>query len=78
MFLTCSCRSGPRIEYVYVAPPKQYLEQYPVPEIRGHKNRDLLVWALDMQEIIKMHNADKQALADWRAGIDTENTEDEQ
>lgn len=54
-----------KTQIVYVPPPPVYLMKYPVPKIRGNKNRDLLDWALELRELNEKHNEDKQALVDW-------------
>lgn len=54
-----------KTEFVYVTPPKAYVQTYETPKLRGKKNRDLLIWALDMKEVLKLHNEDKKALQNW-------------
>ena len=58
-----------KTEYVYVTPPPAYMQTYPVPDLAGEKNRDLLMWSLDLAEVARMHNQDKRALQEWREGI---------
>ena len=68
----CSCTPAKTVvktDYVYVTPPAAYMQTYPVPELTGEKNRDLLMWALDLAETARMHNQDKRALQEWKAGI---------
>ena len=58
-----------KTEYVYVTPPPAYMQTYPVPDLAGEKNRDLLMWSLDLAEVARMHNQDKRALQEWLQGI---------
>ena len=55
-----------RTEYVYIPPPEQYLQEYKEPEVLGRTHEDLLYWALDMREVNRLHESDKQALREWR------------
>jgi len=38
--------------------------------LQGKKNRDLLIWALDLKEVLRKHNEDKRALQDWMKAVD--------
>jgi len=62
-----------KTETVRVTPPPSYVQVYEVPSFVGDKNRDLLFWALDMQELLRKHNQDKQALRKWRQSVKEEN-----
>lgn len=62
-------------EFVYVTPPPAYVQTYDLPEVGGKKNRDLLIWALDMKEVVRLHNEDKQALQDWMEAVDDKEDE---
>ena len=65
-----------RTERVYVTPPKEYLRTYETPAMSGTKNRALLIWGLDLQEIAEKHNEDKRALQRWRQSIPDQGGED--
>jgi len=67
--ISCGAKTVTRTERVYVTPPKEYLRAYETPEITGTKNRALLMWGLDLQEIAEKHNEDKRALQRWRQSI---------
>jgi len=43
--------------------------------LQGEKNRDLLIWALDLKEVLQKHNEDKQALQDWMKAVDNKEGE---
>ena len=48
-------------------PPAVYLQDVTEPELRGRTNGDLLAWALELREAVRMGNADKAALREWVA-----------
>ena len=49
-------------------PPTVLLQDVLEPQMRGKSNGDLLAWALELREAVRMGNADKRALRDWAAG----------
>lgn len=75
LFLTActATKTITKTEYVYVTPPEAYVQTYEIPEFKGDKNRDLLMWSLDLQEVLKMHNQDKKALQDWIDAVGDKN-----
>ena len=46
-------------------PPAVYLQDVPEPELRGKTNGDLVAWAMELREAVRMGNADKKALREW-------------
>lgn len=73
MLLLMGCMKTQTItktEYIYVTPPKAYVQTYEIPVLQGKKNRNLLIWALDMKEVLRLHNEDKRALQDWINAVD--------
>ncbi len=52
-------------------PPTVYLQEVPEPRLRGRTNGDLLAWAVDLREALRLANADKKALRQW-AGLEQE------
>ena len=49
-------------------PPAVYLQDVPEPELRGKTNGDLVAWAMELREAVRMGNADKKALREWVGG----------
>ena len=47
------------------APPAAYLGTVPEPKMRGRTNNDLLAWALDLRQALRLANSDKAALQEW-------------
>ena len=48
-------------------PPAVYLQDVTEPELRGKTNGDLLAWAVELREAVRVGNADKRALREWAA-----------
>ncbi len=67
--ISCAAKTVTRTERVYVPPPQEYIRTIKIPEMTGGKNKDLLLWGLDLQKIVKQHNQDKKALQKWRDSI---------
>ncbi len=55
-----------------MTPPAVYLQDVPEPRMRGKTNGDLLAWALELREAVRMGNADKKAMREWTAGQNKE------
>lgn len=75
LLLSISCTKTDTItktEYVYLTPPGSLLQ---VREDSGdvpETNMELLEAYLDQQEIIELHNQDKQSLQLWKQGVPDE------
>ena len=70
--MICACtpaRTVVKTEYIRVTPPESYIQTYDIPALAGRKNRDLLIWALDMREMLQIHNEDKRALQKWAVEV---------
>jgi hypothetical protein len=52
-------------------PPTVYLQAVAEPQFTGRTNADLLGWALEMREALRLANSDKKALREW-AGAGSE------
>ena len=50
-------------------PPAVLMQDVPEPEMRGRTNGDLLAWALELENAVKMGNSDKRALREWAQGV---------
>ena len=48
-----------------VMPPLVYLQEVPEPQFHGRTNGDLLAWALELREALRLANYDKAALRQW-------------
>ena len=46
-------------------PPVVLLQEVPEPKMRGKTNADLLNWALELREALRLANSDKAALRKW-------------
>ncbi len=61
-FSACSTKCPPSRP---VMPPVVYLQEVPEPKMRGKTNGDLLAWALELREALRLANSDKAALRQW-------------
>ena len=48
-----------------MSPPVLLLQQVPEPKMRGKTNGDLLNWAIELREALRLANSDKRALQGW-------------
>ena len=61
MSLLQACASSQVVVTERVCPSKTLLQNRPIPEWTGRTVGDLMSWSLEAAEIIKAHNADKEA-----------------
>jgi hypothetical protein len=47
------------------SPPAAYLQDVPVPVLRGRTNRYLAEYALELKAAVELSNADKRGLREW-------------
>ena len=52
-------------------PPAALLQDVPEPKLRGKTNADLVEWALQLREAVRLLNSDKAALRDWVGSTNT-------
>ena len=58
---SCSIKENIKI----VTPPSNLLTKYEVPKFIGNTNIDLIEYIIDLQELIEIHNTDKQSIVDF-------------
>jgi len=62
VFSACSTKCPPVRP---MSPPVLLLQQVPEPKMRGKTNGDLLNWAIELREALRLANSDKRALQGW-------------
>ena len=61
--LSSSCSTKESIKIVI--PPTNLLTNYEVPNFKRTTNINLIEYIIDLQELIEIHNTDKQSIVDF-------------
>ena len=74
MMSIASCTQTPRTitktEYIYVTPPKSWMQKEEIPKKKLKTNEDMLELLIDLKEINEKHNSDKENLRLWKESIE--------